>query len=780
MEMNRVISTTEKRVDSEKISFMARGVLICLIGFMIGRGVIEGYSPMLVAYYCAVYQNKKVRMWAFLTIVLGLTSVGSITNIFKYLSILAVISVATPIIEAFYKKKLNVMVFIGPVVAIIVGIAYKWFFPSYQVGIIATLLEGLSVFFLTVLFGKAIHYLMEEGYKEQVGKEAFISFAVIACFATMGALGIQVLQISLLQMLALNILLYVGYQYGLEASSIIGVAIGFATFYTKVEGGLESFMIWSVLGITAGLFRELGKIGTAAAYTAAYVLFTLILMPGGLDFRAVETLAVTIGLFLLLPVHKKQKLFKNIHPVMEESEMERVVHQKLGRFADAYENIAKRFIQMKPVQERLSNHEINQLIDHVAEKVCSDCSMCNMCWQKDFYETYKAVYSVLSAVESKGEVLVEDIPEDFYKHCLKVDEFVIMVNRIFEIYKNNLKWENKIMEHRALFADQFLNVSQIIKELSVNISDHKDEHVEFVQKIKKEFEKNHLEVMNVHMQRYTNERKEVVVDVREYNDMNFVKELLKAINKIGIHKFQMKEIIYDSVRDIKHCLFTEKENFKLVKGYAKTNKGSQDVSGDSFTFLDLDSGKDIVALSDGMGSGEKALVESKATIEILEQLIEGGFDIHVAIKTVNSILGIRNDNQAFATLDISMVDRFTGECHFIKNGAVSTFLKRGRNVERIKTDTLPLGMFKEIESQSIRKRLKADDLVIMMSDGVSDIAMKEDQKAVWLEELISHLDSLNPQKIADTILDIAKEKAGGFAKDDMTVLVFRVWERTGN
>ncbi len=435
---------------------------------------------------------------------------------------------------------------------------------------------------------------------------------------------------------------------------------------------------------------------------------------------------------------------------------------------------------MKPLQERLTNNEINQLIDHVADKVCSDCSMCNMCWQKDFYETYKAVYSVLSAVENKGEVLVEDIPEDFYKHCLKVDEFVVMVNRIFEIYKNNLKWENKIVEHRALFADQFLNVAQIIKELSANIMAHKNEHLTFINKIKKEYEKNHLDVLDVYMERYTNERKEVVVAIKEEKDQNFVKELVKVLNKMGAHKFQIKEINYDSVRDVKHCVFTEKENFKLVKGFAKTNKGSQDVSGDSFTFLDLESGKDIIALSDGMGSGEKALVESKATIEILEQLVEGGFDIHVAIKTVNTILGMRNDNQTFATLDISLVDRFTGECQFIKNGAVSTFLKRARNVERIKTDTLPLGMFKEIESQSIKRRLKADDLVIMMSDGVSDIALKDEDKVLWLEELISEIDSLNPQKIADTILDHAKEKLGGAAKDDMTVLVFRIWERTGN
>ncbi|MBC7958730.1 MAG: SpoIIE family protein phosphatase, partial [Vallitaleaceae bacterium] len=666
--MSRAIGTVERRIDAVKVGSIARSIIICLIGFMMGRGIIEGFSPMLVAYYCVVFHNKKIRMWNLLAIVLGMATISSITNIFKYLSILVVISVVMPILETFYRQKINaIAISIGGIVTILVGLGYFMFFESYKVGVVGTLLEGCAVLLITILMRKGVQFLMEDAYREGVSKETYISFAVIACFATMGTLGIQVLEISLLQLVALNILLYVGFQLGLEAASILGIAIGFGAFYTKAQGALEAFMIWSVLGVVAGLFRELGKIGTAFSYSLVFVTLTYVLIPGGLTVETIEMLIITVGLFLLLPIQKRQKVYEN--KVIQESEIERMIHHKLERFADTYENIAKRFIQMKPLQERLSNHEINQLIDHVAEKVCADCSMCNMCWQKDFYETYKAVYSVLSAVENKGEVMVEDIPEEFYKQCLKLDEFVIMVNRIFEMYKNNLKWENKIIEHRALFADQFLNVSQIIKTLSGKILDHNEEHIHLVKKLKKEWEKNHLDVLSVHMQRASNERKEIIVEVKENKDQNFIKELIKVLNKMSLGKFQVKETNYLSEEGIKQYLFAEKENFKLVKGYAKSNKEAQEVSGDSFTFLDLESGKDIIALSDGMGSGEKALVESKATIEMLEQLVEGGFDIHVAIKTVNTILGIRNDNQTFATLDVSMVDRFTGECQFIKNGA---------------------------------------------------------------------------------------------------------------
>lgn len=776
--MNKMVSTTigKRRMNTERISIIARGAIICVLGFMIGRGVIETISPMLVAYYGCVFENKKMRIWGFLSTVLGLVSIQTVPNIFKYLAIMITITLLGTIVEFLNKKSIgHLMGIICTASTIIIGVGTQFYIKEYQLSVVTLLLEGVSVFLLTILFRKGMSFITDTN-REVVAKETFISFSILACAATLGMIGITVIQISLLQLIALNLLLYIGFQYGLEVSSVMGVAIGFAAYYTNSAGGAEEFIIWSILGVVAGLFREIGKAGTAIAYFITFLALTLVYGSKGLDFKTMEMLILTIGIFLLLPTHKRERIIQK--DFIDENELEKMIHQKLNRFAQTYESIAKKFVRVKPLQEQLTNNEINQLIDHVADKVCKDCSMCNMCWQKDFYDTYRAVYSVLSAVESKGEVMVEDIPTEFYKQCLKVDEFVIMVNRVFEIYKTNLRWENKMIEHRGLFADQFQNISNIIKDLSENVSKSRQEQGVIIKKIKDEI--GHLDIVNIYMDYCANEREEIIIDIRSGKDMGFAKDLLKIINKIGPNKYSIKEVESISQSGIKRCVFTEKETYKIVKGYASIHKNEQPVSGDCFTFIDLESGKDIIALSDGMGTGEQALVESKATIEMLEQLVEGGFDIDIAIKTVNSILGIRNNHQAFATLDVSMVDRYTGDCSFIKSGAVSTFLKRGQHIEKIKTDTLPLGMFKEIEFNALKRRLKADDIVIMMSDGISDLPYDKDkeQNTLWLEEMIGQLDSLNPQKIADLILDTAKERAGGYASDDMTVLVFRVWEKS--
>lgn len=773
--MSKAVSTVveKRRINVDKVQAIARAMIISFLGFMIGRAVIEGISPMLVAYYGCIFENKKMRLFGFLSTVMGLASVQTVPNIFKYLGIMIGITLIGTILEFFPIKKLKFSPgIVGSITTIVVSVSIGLYIKQFSTPTLLLILEAISVFVLTIPFRKGLGFLIES--KEKIDKEMYISFSILACSAAIGMLGISVVQISLLHLLAMNILLYAGYQYGIEASAILGVAFGFATYYTKAEGTVESFMIWSILGVVAGVFREIGKLGTAIAYLIAYIILNIAYSSSGLNLHSMEMLVITLGLFLLVPTKKRDKII----PVYqkEETASEMIVQQKLKRFAETYENMAKKFIRVKPVQEQLTNNEINQLIDHVAEKVCKNCSMCNMCWHKDFYDTYRAVYSVLSAVENKGEVFVEDIPKEFYNQCLKVDEFVIMVNRVFEIYKNNLRWENKMLEHRGLFAEQFLNISNIIKDLSDNVIKSSEEDEAFIKKMKKSL--SQYDVIGIRVDQLTNQRNEILIDIKGPKDTAVVKDILKVINKSKEQKYIIKEV-EELEGNISRAIFSEKESFKLVKGFASIHKNEQEVSGDCFSFIDLENGVDIIALSDGMGSGEQALIESKATIEMLEQLVEGGFDISIAIKTVNSILGIRNNHQAFATLDISMVDRYSGECSFIKNGAVSTYLKRGQYLEKIKTDTLPLGMFKDIECTAFKKRLKADDVVIMMSDGISDLPSNQDDTA-WLEELINQADTLNPQKLADMILDEAKEKVGGVALDDMTVLVFRVWERGGN
>lgn len=54
-------------------------------------------------------------------------------------------------------------------------------------------------------------------------------------------------------------------------------------------------------------------------------------------------------------------------------------------------------------------------------------------------------------------------------------------------------------------------------------------------------------------------------------------------------------------------------------------KQNQEMSGDNYTYMELDSGATFMSICDGMGSGPRAEGYSEVVIDLLEQLLESGF-----------------------------------------------------------------------------------------------------------------------------------------------------------
>ena len=223
--------------------------------------------------------------------------------------------------------------------------------------------------------------------------------------------------------------------------------------------------------------------------------------------------------------------------------------------------------------------------------------------------------------------------------------------------------------------------------------------------------------------------------------------------------------------------FVEDTKFQTITGMARASKDGEIVSGDTFSFMNLDSGETVMILSDGMGTGERASEESELVIELLEEFLEAGFSEKSAIKLINSILVVNSDDQTVSTLDISSINLFTGVCNFIKIGASTTFIKRNGWIETIQSTNLPVGMFNEIDIEGSEKKLYDGDYVIMVSDGMLDFVSEVDKEEVF-KNILEEINVTNPQEMADAILERILEKEEHGVRDDMTVLVAGFWEKS--
>lgn len=214
-------------------------------------------------------------------------------------------------------------------------------------------------------------------------------------------------------------------------------------------------------------------------------------------------------------------------------------------------------------------------------------------------------------------------------------------------------------------------------------------------------------------------------------------------------------------------------NFKVEIGKAKVASG--EVSGDNQVTFEIASSKVAIVLSDGMGVGLKAHTESNVTLRLLERMIKAGYDLTAAVSLINRLLMLRNKDDMFVTIDLVVVDLFSGQLEFVKIGAAPSFIKRGREVEIIYNHALPVGVLSQVDVESDRRMLKEGEVLVMTTDGVLDAQRNVARKDEWMCWNLRRIQESDDMSVmAETILHECIELAGGRIDDDMMVVVARL------
>ena len=175
-------------------------------------------------------------------------------------------------------------------------------------------------------------------------------------------------------------------------------------------------------------------------------------------------------------------------------------------------------------------------------------------------------------------------------------------------------------------------------------------------------------------------------------------------------------------------------------------------------------GSMLVAVSDGMGSGEAAAEESCRVVSLMHSLVSAGMPRELAVSTVNGVLLSRGGEELFATADIMMIDLETGNAEFTKLAACSSYIVRGGRLMSVEGGRLPLGILDEVKPGISMVKLKRGDVVFMMTDGVAD-ALREDV----LEDLILNTVRAKPRDMAEVLINAAAARSGAH-RDDMTAV----------
>lgn len=207
----------------------------------------------------------------------------------------------------------------------------------------------------------------------------------------------------------------------------------------------------------------------------------------------------------------------------------------------------------------------------------------------------------------------------------------------------------------------------------------------------------------------------------------------------------------------------------------RASVASSGISGDSQISFEISFSKVAIVLSDGMGVGAKAQRESSVALRLLEGMVKAGYELSTAVSFINRLLLMRNQDEMFVTIDLVVVDLFTGLLEFVKVGAAPSFIKRGREVEMVHNRTLPVGVLEQVEVEADRRTLREGELLIMATDGVLEAPRHLARKEEWMCWHLRRLEEDDdPAALAERILYDSIEMAGGRVDDDMMVVVARL------
>ncbi len=364
-------------------------------------------------------------------------------------------------------------------------------------------------------------------------------------------------------------------------------------------------------------------------------------------------------------------------------------------------------------------------------------------------------------------------------------QIVKAINDAYRVSKLSFIWKKKIDENKKVVSSQLEEVSKAIGNLANEIEENtkiegKDEFEAEKASIKLLLEQRDIQIKNINIKEMKNGRKQVTLYTDTCKDVDKplcdIKKMSKSVSKVIGQEVMLQKQECGIRLNRPNCSyeFISQDTQKISIGVAKATKEESKISGDTSIQTRLEDGKYLLAISDGMGSGPKARKNSKMAIAMLEKLLSSGFDKDTSLRLINSTLNMAEDGEMYSTLDISILDLYAHKLEFIKNGACPTFIKNRRNVEILKSISLPTGIMDDIDLVVYDKDLNDGDIIVMCSDGIIESTTQYTNKELWVQFLLEELETEDSQKIADIILKEAIDNCYGKPKDDMTVMVAKI------
>ena len=372
----------------------------------------------------------------------------------------------------------------------------------------------------------------------------------------------------------------------------------------------------------------------------------------------------------------------------------------------------------------------------------------------------------------------DSIKEQITQQCIHSSEFIREAVVMFQRLHLNMAWYSRLMENREMIAGQLDALSYAMENCIAR--EHCMNQVEKGRLLKIQYHLKEYGIRAKHLHYYYRENgtSRITIELNaRWGNCIFVKEALQVLNRYGTEEMIPIESNRNFIgKDRYQYEFVTRPILQCSHGVARLMQEGQEISGDNFSVLQREDGKVMLALSNGMGTGLSANKESETVIELMEQFVEAGFSMDIALRLMNAAMVFGGEEDHYSTLDLCLLDVYTGIAEFYKVGAHVSYIKHKDKVEVIADETLPVGAEITIDVNPWRNHVECGDFLVMVTDGVLEY-LHVFNPVETIRDIISCIECQEPEQFAMRILERVLLYTGGRIMDDMTVLVVSTQER---
>lgn len=592
------------------------------------------------------------------------------------------------------------------------------------------------------------------------------SIVIVSGILILSLCNIQFFYLNIGKILSVILVLSMSYKLGMVGGAITGIILAISmTLYSPDLVIMSGTLI--VAGFISGIFNQFGKLLIVSVFIIINAVSFVLLQSEMMILANILDMLFGVAVFMFIPdrIYDRCIISTGAKNTGVSIQAKNDISSKLDFASKAIADLQNSVETVSKKIDSNRSDNLNSVIYRVTDNICKNCSLNMICWDKHYNDTMEAITKAISVLTEKGIISSNDLPDYFERRCCKSDVLLEDINRNYEKFIISEGANRRVTEVRNVAIEQFEAMSEILCDISKEINEVSCFDDKLSGLIKQIFENNGYSPKQVSCS--TDKYGRVCIDI--YLEDEFLCDL-KLINSqlsdMMQREFDIPSII--TVGKETKISFFECANFRVDFSAMQYSSEDNEVCGDSYEYFLDSKGFAHIILSDGMGSGKSAAVDSVMTCTLVLKLIKAGFGFESILKLINSSLIVKSKEESISTLDILTIDLYTGKAYFNKAGAAMSFVFKNNKTLRVKSESLPIGILKGINFDKKTFSVLNNNIIVMVSDGVISTGVE------WIEAEIELNCKKSSKQIASVICKEARRRLHAQKQDDITILVSKI------